>query len=869
MPESAPSSEKSGEDASLTKPGKGIFRLSSQTWKEIFRKILLLIYRSVYVPFIVLGIAAAVACTYLLQPNPNITLKTHTLKFSELTEAVVGPNGEMFLNEGGRRIIAVNRDRSVRFIIQADTLGQNKLFSGLTVDSRSRIYVYVTSYSGRNGTAVSQSIAFYSKSGRFLRYLFTRQLGGETAPEKLDSTATRMYVHENTLIISYKQEYQNQFYEINILSGKVEDLGSQNFDIPYLYQYIYLTRNNGYLYAKIDGDIGYGIIGKNNERQLYHNNFNINVGGPFVSKVFPLEGVYYCYDSHDQSVWRLDNQSGFSRIFGTTSPLYDRKIVGLAISQGRLCGCTLSDGWYIDYDGHTEFFDQAGLPLSSVLKEAMIRFCRGLGRILLIPGIIYLIGAVLYVYLGPKMHIFVKLLALLPVIVAFVAYLMVRVFNYYSADNAATAYERISRNVQIVSSGLNGDLLQQARDASFFQTDAYKQINNRMMDTFSHYVTARSDVTAEILVQGTSGVYVFSDTTDSGMLLSAHKVNPKFKSLVEQVWSTFDFEGGTAMAVDDGYRSYYAPIYDSRKRTVAYLYARTTAGFESQMFIDTILQLAPGIGLGLLFIAVALFLQAFVFSRSATRASHAIKKIAAGDFSVRVDKIENDEIGEISRSVNEMARTLEETSARNKQLNEDVRQSQMEVIASFASIVEAKSGQTGQHVRRVAEYVRLLASNAGYPSNEVDRISIASMMHDVGKLMIPSSIIEKPGRLTPEEFELMKKHTLYGEELLHNAPGQIMLYARIIAAEHHERYGGGGYPNNLHGSEINPISRMTSIADVFDALVSKRSYKSAWQPEEAFKEIEAGAGTQLDPDYVKIFLEHQRDIIAIYHRMPD
>ncbi len=179
---------------------------------------------------------------------------------------------------------------------------------------------------------------------------------------------------------------------------------------------------------------------------------------------------------------------------------------------------------------------------------------------------------------------------------------------------------------------------------------------------------------------------------------------------------------------------------------------------------------------------------------------------------------------------------------------------QEEMIVSFAEITENKSWQTGQHVKRVSEYSRILATELGFSSEGSNLIRIASTMHDIGKLLIPAEILEKPGRLTDEEFEVIKQHTIYGGQLLENVEGEEMILSRTIALEHHERYDGKGYPVGITGEEISLEGRIVAVADVYDALTSKRSYKEPWKEEDAYNEIVKGRGTQFDPVVVDAFI---------------
>ncbi|MBR1822096.1 MAG: HD-GYP domain-containing protein [Clostridia bacterium] len=194
---------------------------------------------------------------------------------------------------------------------------------------------------------------------------------------------------------------------------------------------------------------------------------------------------------------------------------------------------------------------------------------------------------------------------------------------------------------------------------------------------------------------------------------------------------------------------------------------------------------------------------------------------------------------------------------------------QEEVIVSLAEITENKSEQTGQHIRRVSEYSRILATQMGLSDEAVENLRLASTMHDLGKLMIPSEILEKPGRLTDDEFAEIKKHPAFGEHLLHNVEGDTMTLAREIALEHHERYDGRGYPNGERGEDISLEGRIVAVADVYDALTSRRSYKDAWDPKEAYDEIVRCGGTQFDPKVVEAFVAAYDQIDAARRKYAD
>lgn len=240
--------------------------------------------------------------------------------------------------------------------------------------------------------------------------------------------------------------------------------------------------------------------------------------------------------------------------------------------------------------------------------------------------------------------------------------------------------------------------------------------------------------------------------------------------------------------------------------------------------------------------------------------SSAATSISGGKYSSRVDVKANDEITDVGVSFNSMAGQIQDV------LNELVLQ-QDSISENFAIILSNKSGESGNHVKRVSEYSAILAEELGFSESEVHDIRIASMLHDVGKIMIDESILHKPGRFTEEEYKIMQQHVVYGGQLLKGVPGNIMQLGAIIAEHHHERYDGKGYCKGLKGEEIPKEAQITSVADVFDALVSRRCYKDAWTIEQAYDEMVAQSGTQFGPDVIEAFkrrFEDFKHIAEIY-----
>ncbi len=201
------------------------------------------------------------------------------------------------------------------------------------------------------------------------------------------------------------------------------------------------------------------------------------------------------------------------------------------------------------------------------------------------------------------------------------------------------------------------------------------------------------------------------------------------------------------------------------------------------------------------------------------------------------------------------------------------------VIFSMAKLAESRDQETGRHLERVQRYSRVLANqlighslpNYRIESRLVQLIYQTSPLHDIGKVGIPDSVLLKPGRLSNEEFEVMKTHTTLGAEtldaaLLQNPQAQFLQVARDIAMSHHERFDGKGYPQGLSGEEIPLAARIVAVADVYDALTSKRVYKGAYTHLAARGIIEKDSGSHFDPEIVKVFLDQEEEFIRIQER---
>lgn len=199
----------------------------------------------------------------------------------------------------------------------------------------------------------------------------------------------------------------------------------------------------------------------------------------------------------------------------------------------------------------------------------------------------------------------------------------------------------------------------------------------------------------------------------------------------------------------------------------------------------------------------------------------------------------------------------------------ELHHTRLEIIKRLGRAGEFRDNETGMHVVRVAHFCRLLGEAARMNEEDVDLLFNAAPMHDIGKIGIRDHVLLKPGKLEDDEVKLMRQHVPFGAEIIGEHADRLLAMARLIALTHHEKWDGTGYHRGLKGEEIPLVGRITSIADVFDALTSVRPYKKAWPVEDAVKFLQREAGTSFDPDLVPMFVALLPQVLAIREQYSD
>ncbi len=338
----------------------------------------------------------------------------------------------------------------------------------------------------------------------------------------------------------------------------------------------------------------------------------------------------------------------------------------------------------------------------------------------------------------------------------------------------------------------------------------------------------------------------------------------------------------------------YHPVEDKDGNTVCYVGADVSVVALSEDVRDYLLRTI------LIFSGFFILVMAFGLFNTKYYLVHPINSMAdcAGDFefdttsgrSLRdnVKKIKGigietgDEIEILYKTLCRMTEDTADQVTDIRHHTKQVEEMQSGLIITMADMVESRDSDTGFHVQKTAEYVRIILNGLkgkGYYSDKMtekymEDVVMSAPLHDIGKINIPDAVLNKPGRLTKEEFEIMKRHTTEGKKILEKAinsvkGGTYLREALSMAAYHHERYDGKGYPEGLSGTVIPLSARIMAVADVFDALTSKRIYKPSMTYEEAMQIITEGSGTQFDPKCVEVFVESEDAVRKVLRKYQD
>jgi len=247
----------------------------------------------------------------------------------------------------------------------------------------------------------------------------------------------------------------------------------------------------------------------------------------------------------------------------------------------------------------------------------------------------------------------------------------------------------------------------------------------------------------------------------------------------------------------------------------------------------------------------------FCFLRSKSDEVVRIDVMCDGGF----DEQENDLVGVFMANVR--------TAYDNIMLNREILETQREMILTLGEVVESRSKETANHVKRVGRMARMLGEYVGLERDEVQLLELAAPLHDIGKIGIPDSVLLKPGPFSQEEREVMQCHAVVGHDIFKNSHRSLFQVAGTISLQHHEKWDGSGYPNGLSGRNIHIYGRIVAIVDVFDALAHERVYKPAMPIEECVQYLREQSGQHFDPELVELFIAHMAEFVGVVDELQD
>ena len=352
---------------------------------------------------------------------------------------------------------------------------------------------------------------------------------------------------------------------------------------------------------------------------------------------------------------------------------------------------------------------------------------------------------------------------------------------------------------------------------------------------------------AKIIVINNDGLVISKNTNDYASNIYFENLPMINKSKINKL------KNKDIVLIDN---SYYLVIVNSMEE-----YSWNIISFIPLTYIykDSKILLTFIIAIGIITLILSLIFAIIIsysISNPINRLKNLMKRATDGDLDILMHDKGQDEIAQMAKAFNKMMISINNLIKENKDTNK-------EIIVKLGEVIENRSSETGSHVYKVGHYSRLISLQMGFSEIEAENLKIASILHDIGKIAIPDKILLKPGKLTNEEFNLIKSHAEVGYEILKDSKKDILQLAAKIALEHHEKYDGTGYPRGIMSSELSLEGRIVALADVFDALSSERVYKKPWPMEDILDYLDSQRGKQFDSLVVDAFFEAYEKIIAI------
>ncbi len=808
--------------------------------------------------FVAILLALCLGCIDIA-PESGLLLTpgTRTLTASAPLEAAVRQDGATVINDSAATIMCIDPAGTLRYLVKS---GKEQVLTGMALDADDNLYLWVSDQKPYG--IVRDSICQFGADGRYVRTLYSIEYEKQdTVPEHTTRTSP-LRVEGDTLCFVRYDAYATQLYAIDLPTGQSRLLSTLGSDTPFLYNDVEAHPDGSYCYAKITGELGTATP-DGVETPLYQGSYTIADDSGFRPfYIRSAAGALYTYDYWDAALYQVKD-GALSRPDWQGEVAFEKDVSELNSSGGTVVGISDGQPWATENGTVTALPDSASLSVARTAGFLVLRLLHGCA----IPGLAlagtYLLAFVVWRILIRGKKVAWKLLTyeIFFSLVLF-ALLYVGIASKYGnyIQQSANNLEQLALLTADVLPGADVSAIEGSGDMG---SASYQQLSQTIIEHYRLYESETDTAAALLLPCGENGSYcIAASNRGYGDIMGTIQSTP----LTELLSGTHDPSG--SVYLKDEKRVYaYAAVRGEDGGTAGYFCLYTTSenvryGFASLW--------SPLMLTGyFLFLCLFLFISMRLLTRRLEHITRGIERISNGDFALRLPQNTEDELGELIECVNRLSDNIQTLIDDKVELTEQVRRGQYEVLWTLASIVENKSGQTGAHVARVSQCVRVLASRLDYTGVQLEYVALASTLHDVGKLFVPAEILEKPGKLTPQEFEVVKRHVTNGEALLRGAPGPIMEYARRIALEHHERWDGGGYMLGKKGADISLEARITAVADVYDALMSRRPYKDPFPPQQVYEIIVSEGGKQFDPAVVAAFRDCFAELCRIVENNPD
>ncbi len=783
------------------------------------------------------------------------------------------------INDSYKKVYVIDYEtQAIRYMVDSEDIGEDAEIFDVLLNDRNELFLYAMDYDTDTGLLLSEYIVCCDGNGDVVKTITLPPVGEEV----YDSSVSAFHFQGDDLYCVADRDEVYSILCIDMESGKYSVRAEFENEDAKVSKWVSPADDGSYYITWDNGE--FGVLypdGTYEETDSFDfklradkssDNILIDLVTACGGKVMVLDGGYwdtiYTYedgslvpyitlkDVYDIGEMDVDEYSHFTynNLF---FPLHDEEGELGIISHYNVI---LTDGNDIHIiDGESGY----GLPLGSVILNVSRPVLLVTGVVLSVLGAVLMLGSLMRWRLSVLSKL---LLIVLPIVLIAIFVIANTVIKKTEDTYYETEYEKYIAIADFIRSNLDAELVKEIDDLEDKDNGNVDLLEENLYDILSADSTGWSD-NLEVTVYSydkygmnrslvsSTGVYNF---LDYNLMLTLNQLGLK------RIGNT-DIYVTDTRAYYNHYSDVFSLIRDEDGKILAIVNVSDDFA-EMERNLDEIKMNIIIQSLALMIVLVILMvILSFYINNNLRRTSTAIREIGEGNYDEKIEKISNDELGDIAKSVNHMA--------------DSIKNSQQSIITGMSTMVESRDNSTGGHIKRTSLVINEFAQSLkehehslGINDKFIQDVTKAAPMHDLGKIAVDDDVLRKPGKYTDEEYEKMKEHALEGariiETLLKDSDDRD--FARIavnVAHYHHEKWDGTGYPEGLKGKDIPIEARIMALADVFDALVSKRCYKDAFDYETAYNIIRDNCGTHFDPELGELFLSCYEKFEKLYDKM--